>query len=84
MMASYTTASLTIPFLTKVLPNWKYLAIIAALPNLIVIAMYKWVPESPSWLLCNGKIDEAKEILTFMAKVNKKDARVSCMFVCCS
>ena len=50
---------------------------IATLPNLITIVLYKWVPESPSWLLCKGKTEEAEEILTFMAKVNGRDPTVS-------
>ena len=58
-------------------PSWKALLLIATLPNLITIVLYKWVPESPSWLLCKGKTEEAEEILTFMAKVNRRDPTVS-------
>ena len=30
------------------------------------------MPESPRWLLANGRIEEAKEVLTKIAKSNKK------------
>ena len=57
-------------------PSWKALLLVATLPNLITIVLYKWVPESPSWLLCKGKTEEAEDILTFMAKVNRRDPAV--------
>ena len=61
----------------QVLPSWKALLLIATLPNLVTIVLYKWVPESPSWLLCNGKTEAAEEILAFMAKANRRDPAVS-------
>ena len=76
MMTSYALGSLTIPFLTKVLPSWHYLAAFATFPNLIVLLGYKWVPESPSWLLCKGKFEMARLMLNFVARVNGKDVSV--------
>ena len=76
MMSSYALGSLTIPFLTKILPSWHYLAAFATFPNLIVLLGYKWVPESPSWLLCKGKFEIARLMLNQVARINGKDVSV--------
>lgn len=34
--------------------------------------IYYWIPDSPRWLLKHGKVNEAKEILLYAAKVNGK------------
>jgi len=72
VMASYTSASLAIPLLAKILPAWRSLKMIAVFPNLLVIAAYilGWIPESLSWLLSKGKTDQAKETIVSVAKVN--------------
>ncbi len=76
MMSSYTAASLSIPFLTVVLPAWHYLLILATVPNVFVLLLYKFIPESPSWLMCRGHFVLAKKALKRVAKANGKDAAV--------
>ena len=39
--------------------------------SLLLILYYFFVPESPRWLLENGKTKEAKEVLLRIAGVNK-------------
>ena len=70
MAGSYTFASIVIPIVAQVLPSWQVLLLLASLPKLLVIFSYKIIPESPSWLLCKGKIDEAQKMLEVVAKVN--------------
>ena len=67
VMAAYTTASLAIPLLAKILPAWRSLKMIAVFPNLLVIAAYflGWIPESLSWLLCQNKMEQASPLAIF-------------------
>jgi len=51
--------------------DWRTLQILAHLPLLAIIGIYWVVPESVRWLLANGKIDEAKEVIIAAAKTNK-------------
>jgi len=75
VMASYTTASLAIPLLAKILPAWRSMKMIAVFPNLLVIGAYfvGWIPESLSWLICKNQMDKARTALVNVAKINQKD-----------
>ena len=77
-MASYTTASLAIPLLAKILPAWRSMKMIAVFPNLLVIGAYfvGWIPESLSWLICKNQMDKARTALVNVAKINQKDLEV--------
>jgi len=75
VMASYTSASLAIPLLAKILPAWRSMKMIAVFPNLLVIGAYfvGWIPESLSWLICKGQMDRARTALNTVAKINGKN-----------
>lgn len=75
VMASYTTASLAIPLLAKILPAWRSMKMIAVFPNLLVIGAYfmGWIPESLSWLICKKQMDRARTALVTVARINQKD-----------
>ena len=77
-MAAYTTASLAIPLLAKILPAWRSLKMIAVFPNLLVIAAHflGWIPESLSWLLCKNKVEEAQSTIHSVAGINGIDLKV--------
>ena len=81
VMASYTSASLAIPLLAKILPAWRSMKMIAVFPNLLVIGAYfiGWIPESLSWLICKNQMDRAKAALITVARVNGKDLEVKRM-----
>lgn len=49
--------------------GWQGLALIAGVPAVIVLALYVFVPESPRWLVTNGREDEAKAVI---AKISEK------------
>lgn len=76
MMFSYSFASMTIPFLAQFFTHWHQLLFLAALPNLVVLGLFSVIPESPSWLICSGKLAEAKKALKMVARVNGKDFQV--------
>lgn len=70
VMVSYSVASMTVPWLAFALNDWKQLAVIGSVLILPIIAGYKLIPESPSWLLVKGRTEEAKVILKRVAKIN--------------
>jgi len=51
--------------------NWRLLLAIYTLPSLFVFTYKFIVPESPRWLVSQGRSEEAIEILKTTAKVNK-------------
>ncbi|GLV44848.1 Beta-alanine transporter [Carabus blaptoides fortunei] len=52
--------------------NWRTLALITSVPFLFYFLFWFVMPESPRWLLSQGRIKEMKIILTKIAKVNGK------------
>lgn len=50
--------------------SWRWLAFIAALPPFLVLCCFTFIPESPRWLIANGREREAKEVLRKMALMN--------------
>lgn len=58
-----------------VLPTlgWRWLLIIAAIPMFILLSGYPWLPESPHWLMAQGRVREAMAVLDHVAQVNGKE-----------
>ncbi|KXJ11859.1 organic cation transporter protein isoform X2 [Exaiptasia diaphana] len=53
--------------------DWQTMCIIISAPFIFTVLFYKFVPESVRWLLVHGKKEQALNILTNVAKVNKKE-----------
>lgn len=53
-----------------VLPSWRALVILCAAPVLLAGVCMVFIPESPRWLLAQGRNEEAERIITDMAKRN--------------
>jgi len=47
-------------FVTYVDHGWQYIQAGAAIPSIIQLIFYSYVPESPKWLIRHGKMDEAE------------------------
>ena len=60
-------------FLAYLLRSWWKLQLAFSTFSLLLSLYYFFVPESPRWLLENGRIREAKGVLLKIAKVNKTD-----------
>lgn len=73
VMASYTFASLTVPWLAMALPSWRYLAMISCSAIIPVLACYKIIPESASWLVVKGRIDQAVAQYKLVARINNRE-----------
>ncbi|HET8726065.1 MAG TPA: MFS transporter, partial [Alphaproteobacteria bacterium] len=50
--------------------GWRWLFAVAALPGLLSFVLRLWVPESPRYLLIEGRPDEAAEVLRRVARIN--------------
>eukprot|EP00904_Undaria_pinnatifida_P014189 jgi/Undpi1/9900/HiC_scaffold_28.g12354.m1 len=50
--------------------SWRLLALVSAIPPLAVLCCFSFIPESPRWLIANGREAEAKAVLRKMAKTN--------------
>ena len=60
-----------LPFLAKYLGDWYTLGMATTVINCILLFFYPLLPESPRWLLGQGKFKEAAKIIETMRKVNK-------------
>ncbi|CAM9765552.1 unnamed protein product [Choristocarpus tenellus] len=53
--------------------SWRFLAVAAAIPSLVVLYCFTFIPESPRWLVANGRFQEAKDVLRLAASYNGVD-----------
>ncbi|XP_069101118.1 organic cation transporter protein-like [Argopecten irradians] len=53
------------------LRHWKWIQLAVAIPCSIYMFYWWFIPESPRWLISQGRYDEAEEIMQKVAKVNK-------------
>lgn len=72
IMMTYTTASILAPSLAWLVWDWRILALLSSTPILLVLLMYRWIPESSSWLITRGRTQLATKQLETVAKINKR------------
>ena len=58
-------------FLAYWLRSWWKLQLAFAIFSLLLVLYYFWIPESPRWLLENGRTKAAKTVLLDIATVNR-------------
>ena len=52
--------------------DWYTLHLVAYTPVLILLSLWFFIPESPRWLIINGRIKEAKAIISQVGKENRR------------
>lgn len=55
---------------TYLVPNWVEMCLYTSVPFLLYFLYLLVMPESPRWLLTQGKFEDALKILEVMARVN--------------
>ena len=55
-------ASVTLP-LIQVHGGWRYITGIVFIPCVVQLILYKYIPNTPRWLISNARFDDAKDVL---------------------
>ncbi|CAL1288924.1 unnamed protein product [Larinioides sclopetarius] len=69
----YIVFSAICPWIAYGLRDWRLLCIITSAPLAAIPVFGKFVPESASWLLTQGRKKEAVKLLKTVARINKRD-----------
>jgi len=59
-----------LPLVAYFIKDWTALQLAISIPCTLLITYYWFIPESPRWLIMDGRFEEAKDILKNAAKVN--------------
>ncbi|KAF7668671.1 hypothetical protein LDENG_00297500 [Lucifuga dentata] len=63
-----------LPLFAYFIRGWRMLLVATAMPGFLVIPMWWVIPESPRWLLHQGRVDEAELVIRKAARMNKVTA----------
>ena len=64
----------SLPLVAYLVPDWNDLQIVLTLPAIFLLIISFFVPESPMWLLTQGRVEEAEAILRRISKFNSRPA----------
>ncbi|XP_068040652.1 solute carrier family 22 member 2-like [Anomalospiza imberbis] len=70
--AAFSVGLLVFDGIAYALPHWRWLQLTVTLPTCFLLLYYWCLPESPRWLISQGKNDKAMKIVSNMAKKNQK------------
>jgi sugar porter (SP) family MFS transporter len=77
MIFSGMTASFWAGYLLSFSANWRLMLGLGVIPAVILVGLRAFLPESPRWLLLNGKQEKAKEILRKFGVNIPKDEQIA-------
>ncbi|KAK7085702.1 hypothetical protein SK128_014631 [Halocaridina rubra] len=70
--AFFSVGFMLLPLVAYFIRDWRVLQISISIPNILLLAYYWILPESPRWLMMQGRYEEAIKVLRKVAEVNKK------------
>ncbi|KAG5894385.1 hypothetical protein JTB14_015662 [Gonioctena quinquepunctata] len=70
---AYSLSLVSLAVIVWAIRAWRWMALATTLPFVTLFLHFSLLPESPRWLLAQGRYDEAQIILTNMARINKKE-----------
>ncbi|NWV67417.1 S22A2 protein, partial [Malurus elegans] len=70
--AAFSVGLLIFDAIAYAVPHWRWLQLTVTLPTCFLLLYYWCLPESPRWLISQGKNDKAMKIVSDMAKKNRK------------
>ncbi|XP_067615895.1 solute carrier family 22 member 3 isoform X2 [Eurosta solidaginis] len=59
-----------LPGVASFFSSWSHLYMAISWPTLILIYLWRWIPDSPRWMIQRGRLTEAKDILMQCIEVN--------------
>lgn len=63
---------MTIPAIAYYIRPWRWLQFAYTLPVILLISYFWLLPESPRWLISEGRYEDAFKVISWAAKVNRR------------
>lgn len=68
----FSVGVLILPLLAYFITDWRWLQVAITAPYILFLTYYRFIPESPRWLLSQNRSAQAEDVTVAIAKENKK------------
>jgi hypothetical protein len=65
-----------LPLIAYLARHWFTIGVITSVPGVLLLLYWKMLPESPRWLVTQGRTEEAAKILLQIAKTNGREEQL--------